>query len=362
MSTEQTIQMLELYRQQVGTPRFLSGFFQSPARNFHNSQDVEIDILREDEEVAVTVADISAGARLNEATILTNKRFTPPVYKEAGPVNAYQLMLRSAGQDPFQDPAYQANAMRASMDIGRRCEEKIRRAVELMASQVLQTGELTIIDDGGNTSFAMDFFPKATHFPQTAVSWATSATAVPIDDLESLANVIMTNGREMPTDLIMGRTAYLNFMATTQVLNYADNRRINIVQLDRPTLPGSGAVYHGTLSAGQYRFNLWTYMGRYKAVDSGTITEYITPTNVVMLNPSSRRDLTWGNIPTIGGRDPRALPFMPSRVASSAGGIDLHYNAWVEKDNTALTVQVGARPLTIPTAIDTFGCLNTVQP
>lgn len=358
MSTEQTIQMLELYRQQVATPRFLSGFFQSPARNFHNSQDVEVDILREDEEVAVTVADISAGARLNEATVLTNKRFTPPVYKEAGPINAYQLMLRSAGEHPFVDPDYQANAMAASMDIGRRCEEKIRRAVELMASQVLQTGELTLKDSGGNSTFAMDFFPKTTHFPSAGTAWSTSATATPIDDLESLANVIMTNGREMPTDLIFGRTAYLEFMACTQVLNYADNRRINIVNLDRPELPGEGAVYHGTLAAGQYRFNMWTYLGRYKDVETATITEYVDPGKVIMLNPNSRRDLTWGGIPTIGGRDPRALPFMPGRVSSTAGGIDLHYNAWVEKDNTALTVQVGARPLTIPTAIDTFGCLT----
>jgi len=362
MSTEQTIQMLELYRQQVAAPRFLSGMFQSPARNFHSSQDVEIDILREDEEVAVTVADVSSGARMNEATVLTNKRFTPPVYKEAGPINAYQLMLRSAGQDPFQDPSYQANAMRASMDIGRRCEEKIRRAVELMASQVLQTGTLTLKNEAGNSTFTMDFFPKAAHYPQVAVSWATSATATPIDDLESLGAVIMTNGREMPTDLIFGSTAYMEFMACTQVLNYADNRRINIINLDRPELPGEGAVYHGTLATGQYRFNLWSYLGRYKDVETAAITEYVDPNLVIMLNPNSRRDLTWGGIPTIGGRDPRALPFMPGRVSSTAGGIDLHYNAWVEKDNTALTVQVGARPLTIPTAIDTFGCLNTVQP
>ena len=65
MTTENTTQMLELYKQQTQAPRFLTGMFQSPARNFHNSQDVEIDILREDEEVAVTVADITSSARMN---------------------------------------------------------------------------------------------------------------------------------------------------------------------------------------------------------------------------------------------------------------------------------------------------------
>lgn len=358
MSTENTTQMLELYRQQTQAPRFLTGMFQSPARNFHNSVDVEIDILREDEEVAVTVADITSSARMNQATKLTNKRFTPPVYKEAGPINAYELMLRSPGQDPYMSPQYQANAMRASLDIGRRCEDKIGRAVELMASDVLQTGTLTLKNENGDDVFAMNFHPKATHFPTAGTAWSAAATATPIDDLESLCNIINTNGREMPTDLIMGRTAYLEFMATTQVKEYADNRRINIVNLDRPNLPGEGAVYHGTLAAGQYRLNIWTYLGRYKDVETGAITEYVDPGKVIVLNPSSRRDLTWGNIPTIGARDPRAMPFMPSRVSSSGNRMDLHYNAWVERDNTGVTVQVAARPLTIPTAIDTFGCLT----
>ena len=269
MATENTVKMLEAYRQQTTAPRFLSGFFSSPARNFHNTEDVEIDILREDEEVAVTVADITAGARMNEATRLTNKRFTPPVYKEAGAINAYRLMLRSAGATPYEDPNYQANAMLASMDIGRRCEEKVRRAVEWQASQVLQTGTITLTDDGGATTFAMDFSPKAAHFPTVATPWSTAATATPIDDLESLCDIITTNGREIPTDVIMGRTAYQEFLATTQVQTIADNRRFNLVFIDAPTMRGQGAVYHGTLAGGQYRLNIWTYMGRYKDPNGG---------------------------------------------------------------------------------------------
>ena len=356
MSTESTVRMLDHYRQNVEAPRFLSSHFQSPARNFHNTEDVEIDILREDEEVAVTVADITAGARLNEATKLTNKRFTPPVYKEAGPISAYRLPKRIAGANPYEDPDYQANAMVAAMEIGRKCEQKIRRGVELMASQVLQTGTLTLKDANGDSTFAMDFSPKTAHFPNAAAVWSTISSKG-IDDIQSLCNIIYTNGREMPTDLIMGRTAYLEFMALTQVKEYADNRRISIVQLDRPQHRGEGAIYHGTLSAGQYNLNLWTYAGRYKDVETGTITEYVTPGKVIAIG-NGRLDLTWGGIPTVGALDARVLPFLPRRVSSSAGGMDLHQTAWIEKDNTALTVQVAARPLTIPTAIDTFGCLT----
>lgn len=357
MATENTVKMLEAFRQQTTAPRFLSGFFQSPARNFHNTEDVEVDILREDEEVAVTVADITAGARMNEATRLTNKRFTPPVYKEAGAINAYRLMLRSAGATPYDDPDYQANAMAASMDIGRRCEEKVRRAVEWQASQVLQTGQIALTDDAGATTFAMDFSPKTAHFPNASTVWSTSATATPLNDIESLCDIITTNGREVATDLIFGRTAYLEFLECAQVQTIADNRRMNLVFLEAPVMRGQGGVYLGTLSAGQYRLNMWSYMGRYKDPNGGAITKYVDDGKVIVLAPG-RKDLTWGNVPSVGGNSPQALPFLPGRVASSGNGIDLHYRSWVEKDGTGVTVQVAARPLCIPTAIDTFGCLT----
>jgi hypothetical protein len=348
--------MLDLYRQQTETPRFLSGFFTSPARNFHNTEEVEIDILREDEEVAVAVMDITAGARNNQATILTNKRFKPPVFKEAGPISAYELPKRSAGQDPFQNPDYQANAMRASMDITRRCEQKVRRAVELMASQVLQTGTLTMKDAAGDSVFTMDFSPKTTHFPSSSANWNT--TSDPIEDLRLLANVIRKNGRVSPRRAIFGRQALEYFLDDTKVQARLDLRRYELGNIQKPETRGFGGVYHGTITVGQYVLEIWSYDQQYKDVETGTITQYVDDDLVIIMG-DGRLDLTWGAVPYIGAQDSRVLPFLPGRVSSSANGIDLFQTAWLEKDNTALTVQVAARPLTIPTAIDTFGCLDT---
>ena len=157
----------------------------------------------------------------------------------------------------------------------------------------------------------------------------------------------------------MGRSAAINFMKSAQVQNIADNRRYNLVHLDPPQNRGDGAKYLGTLVAGQYKLNIWGYAGRYKDVETGAITKYVDDNKVIVLAPG-RKDLTWGAIPQVGSPDPRVLPFMPGRVSSSGAGIDLHYSGWIEKDNTALTVQVAARPLVIPVAIDTFGCLTTV--
>jgi len=359
MANENTTRMLAPYRQLVGRPDFLAGMFESPARNFHNTEDVEVDIIRENEEVAIEVADVTSSARMNQATVYTNKRFTPAVYKEAGPVSAYELMKRLPGNTPYDDPDYQAAAQFAALEIARRCRDKIRRRVEMQAASVLQTGKLALVDAAGNPTLTVDFKPNTDHFFTTGTSWATSASCLPLDDIESLGDKIRRNGKVEVTDIIFGRVAYMHFVKSAQVQGIADNRRYNLVYLNAPEPRGAGAKYVGTLTAGSLVINMWTYDGQYKDPVSGNIVKYVTEDKVIVLGPG-RKDLTWGNIPRIGGMDPRVLPYLPQRVSSSSGGMDLIQTAWLEKDGSGITVQVGARPLCIPTAIDTFGCIDTV--
>jgi hypothetical protein len=42
-------------------------------------------------------------------------------------------------------------------------------------------------------------------------------------------------------------------------------------------------------------------------------------------------------------------------------GMDIITNAWVTQDGTSLMVSASARPLTIPTAIDTIGCMTAIH-
>ena len=47
--------MLNVYKQEATPKLFIQGFFQTPEKNFHNSEKVEYDIVRSDEDVAVAV-------------------------------------------------------------------------------------------------------------------------------------------------------------------------------------------------------------------------------------------------------------------------------------------------------------------
>lgn len=357
MSNTTTRRMIEAYIQEANPTLFLSGFFQSPPRNFYNSEEVEIDIVRTEEDISVVVTDLSTGYRMNSEDLYTNKSFKAPIHKEAGPLNAFDLIKRQPGQDPFQDVNFQATAIVRAFALIRKNEAKIRRAIEEQSSQVLQTGTVTLKDSAGITLYSIDYKPKATHFPTSGTAWDQVGDDK-IGDLTSLSDVIRGDGLGAPNKLIFGDTAFDSFIQDAAVQNVLDNRRMNTGEV-APETRGEGSVFKGFIWLGNYKFEMWTYSGRYKDPQTGTSTPFIDPAKVVMLSENSRFDATFGAIPRIAPPDNRVLPFLPSRVSNGDGGMDLFMNAWLSDDGEQLFVGSGARPLMIPTAIDTYGCLTT---
>lgn len=360
MSGKTTIKMIEAYYQDAEVTMFFSGFFRSPAQNFYNSEEVEIDIVRSGEPVAVVVQNIAAGYRPNVEDLYTNKKLKPPVYQESAPLNVYDLMSRMPGNTPFEDPNFQANAILRAFRVFRGMERKIRRAIELQAAQILQTGMLDLKDENGTTLYTLNYQPKATHFPTATIEWDANNND-PLADLASLANVIRTDGLITPDTLIFGETALDLFLKNATVKERLDNTRINIGGIT-PETRGQGATYHGFIWIGQYRYNIWTYDGRYEDPETGESMRYMDTNKVIMMSSQSRLDATFGAIPQILPPDSRLLQYLPPRMSDGGRGMDLHTNIWTNKQGTVLEAGVGARPLLIPTAIDQFGCITVKTP
>lgn len=361
MSDQITRRMVSAYFQDAMPQMFLSSFFQSPPENFHNSEEIEFDVERSEEDVATIITDLSTGTNINSFDDYTNKSFKPPIYDESGTINSFDLIKRNAGEDPFQDISFQANATRRAFRIMRKLEAKVRRAVELMASQVLQTGQLTLEDSKGNTAYQLNFQPKSTHFPTVTTGWDQSGSTK-LNDLENLADVIRTDGLTDPDVLIFGQKAWREFIADSDVQTRLDSRR-GVVAEVVPENRGEGAVFQGYIWLGNYRFEMWTYNGRYfdRSLPTPAAVRYITDDKVIMLASNARFDLSFGAIPLIQ-TDQRALSALPERMTSTEGGFGMTTNSWVAADGKGLWVSAGTRPLTIPTAIDRYGCLDADIP
>lgn len=361
MSDILTKRMLPLYESIASPTLFLSGMFQASPRNFYNSAEVEIDVRRSGEPVSVVIQDLSTEGRHNSNDIYTNKRFTPPVHKEKGSLNAFELLNRQAGNNPFEDFEFQLVAMERVMFGLADIQAKINRAIELQASQVLQTGILSSKDENGNIIYTLDYKPKSTHFPTVTTDW-TDSGATPIADLKALSEIIRNDGLMNPDLIIMGVDAWENFVSNAAVQKRLDNRRIDLGTVVPFELRGNGGSYRGAVDIGNYKLDVWTYGGRYDDPETDVKTQYVSTNKVIIMSSAGRLDATFGAIPTFGNPAAGILPFMPPRISSTANGIDMFVNAWLSNNKEHLMYSAGSRPLMIPTAIDTFGCLLTIAP
>jgi len=357
MSTESTQHLIRMYVERASPVLFLTSFFDSPPQNFHTSEMVSLDIMRDSEEVAIVVQDLSAGTRENELTLWQNKGFTPPVFDESATITSYDMIRRMPGQDIFTDPNYLANATEQAFQVFRKLEMKIRRSVELMAAQVLQTGKLTLTDNAGRPLFVLDFGPRTAHFPTASADWGAGSDN-PLADIQSLADQVRRDGRGLPNRLIFGKRAWRDFFAKKEVRELFNLLRINVGNIEPRQVPGGGS-YKGTIFLDNYEYELYVYDGTYVDPQTNIVKEYVGTDSVIMLSEGTRLDLTWGGIPLLRPPIAPALEFLPPRISDGASKLDLTVNAYFTPDGKHLKLEAGTRPLTIPTAIDTFGCLKT---
>jgi hypothetical protein len=330
--------------------------FRSGPRNFYETEEVEVDIVRGGEEVSVAITKIETGYRMNSADDFTNKKFKPPIHKEAMTLNAFDLLSRIPGDDPFADTTIQQRLTVRALQSFRKPEEKIKRAIELQASQVMQTGTADLKDENGNTIYSIDYKPKATHFP-TAVNEWDDAGSTKLADLENLCDVIREDGLGDADTALFGATAWNLFIQDSSVQALLDNRRMFLGGI-APVARGDGAKFMGTIEVGDCKLEMWIYSGRFKDPDGGASTRYMATNKVMVRDSTMRLDATFGAIPRIVPVDSRVLPFVPPRISFEGGGMDLFTTAWVDPQGQNLYTGVGARPLMIPTAIDSFGCLD----
>lgn len=347
-----TKHMLPAYLEEFGAPMFLSSFF--TPRTF-TSEVVEVDIQRSTGKVAIVVQDVTSGARKNTLGQFSTKEMKPAVIKESFDVSAFDLMNRQPGQITHIDPDFGANLNAKVIRGVPMVVDKARRTIELMAAQVLQTGTVTLTDAAGVSLYTVDFSPKPSHFPTVTTSWGTNG-ATPLADLSDLCKEIRKDGRKRPRRAIFGVRAWQNFISDDSVKSALDTRRIELGLIGTSTISDEG-TYWGDINVGNAILECWVYDGDYEDPVSGDVLPYVADDNVIIIGADARLDICYGAIPYVAAPDPRVMRYLPPRVSGS--GLDLSINGYIATNNQALTVEIGTRPIVIPTAIDTFGCLTT---
>jgi hypothetical protein len=349
---------MRLFIQRRMPSTFLQSFFTMKPGNEYNGKKIELDIQRFGEDVAVAMK-AGTEANINDMDLVTTKEFTPPAYGEAVPVDVNDLLERTAGIDPYTDAynGYVAKLIAKLNTAFQVIRDMITRAVELQASQILQTGKLTLTNRSGSEVYVLDFKPKAAHFPTVTTAWSAPG-ANPLGDLAALMAVIRANGQVNPDQAIFGAVALKNFLANAEVKAQLDNRRVEIGEI-RPRQDRKGATFYGFVWVGAYMLEIWTYPEVFKHAQTGTPTKYVADDKVVVLSSETRLDYTTARVPLPLGPDPRVASLMPGRLLSADDNLDVTPNMYCTPNGKQVMAELESRPLLIPVQIDGFGCIKT---
>jgi len=351
--------MLEAFKQKKAPTMFLSGFFKTPPRNIVRSREVVIDVKRNKESIAVDVIR-GTGGRFNLNKRFTTKKYEPPVYDEYSSIYEEEGNDRLPGQTEYDTMDYVAKFIAKATDDQVEHQEKILRAIEKQAADVLFTGTVPLINND-----TIDYQQKATHNFQVGTSWSDEG-APALGDLSDATELNREDGKLDSDIAIFGKTALKNFLNNTEVLEKGDLRRINRMDIIPPVMNTSGATFHGQVTAGSYNLQIWSYPQVYEVPigfslpNEGELVPYVPENLVCVIGSNIRMDLVFAGIPNIVRRvDPRLEAFGIPGVPIN---IPIDFNPYMLLDERAISLEAGVRsaPLCIPTQIDGYCVIDTV--
>jgi hypothetical protein len=324
--------LVDIYREQVKTTNFLRSFF--PTEEF-GTKYLSVEVERGFEKVAVDILRGTEGNR-NVFSKSTEKIWEPPLYKEffdMTQLDVYDRLFTSSGDISEADlGALIAESAKRLMAL----EQKIERAYELQASQVLFDGITTL-----NAVESIDWKRKAASLSdQSGTTWATGTNS-PFTTLENAAKFIRTNGKSQGDvyNVIMADNVLTAFLGNTIVKDRSDIINFNLGAVNEPQRNSVGAAYHGRVSAGSYLFDIWTYPEEYTAAN-GTATPYIPTKKLVVLPQNPRFKMAFAAVPQL----------IESGVQNIRGAYKVA--EYIDQRKATHEIEIQSAGLAIPVAVD----------
>lgn len=274
---------------------------------------------------------------------------------------------------------------KAGIELGRSIKVNMVSAVgrmELMASQALRTGIITLDD-----SSTYNFGRASTNTDTVAITWDNATTAVPFLNLSTHYTTVRRNGKGDPRAVIMSGDAFNAFLNTNEVKNSADNRDISFIRAGDPgaltQLPQTDFIsdmekngfsymaYYKDLRTGRKMF-IFVYDEDYQNA-AGTWVNYMPSGKVLFFDPDMRLDRFFGPRIRFDYQTPEEKMIrrmfgiesaisMPEKLGN--GNIEswmFHHDVVTNgSEKTSVGIETYTGPIYAPTEVDSAGELTVL--
>lgn len=243
-----------------------------------DTEQIFFDVENKKRRIAPFVSPLREGKLVEDEGYVT-KSFSPAYVKDKRVHDPNKALKRAAGETIGGNTApinrHQANLARSSADQ----LVMLTRRKEVMASEALRTGKVTVTGEGYPT-VVVDFGRNPAH--TVALSGANKwdqAGVKPLENIEDWTSLILQNSGAVIRDVVMDTKAWRLFRNNADVQKYLDTRPLassvdSVVAVQFAKL---GMSYKGQI--GELRF--WVYQDWY--VDDNGVEQPMIPDYTVIL-------------------------------------------------------------------------------
>lgn len=302
-------------------------------------------------------SDIIRGARgtRNASSKSAIDIFIPPFYDEwydLTQLEGYDKMASTL----VPDETFIARTAKKAMKMTDTCKGKEQRAIEKQWLQVMKTGIVELVS-GDDLNFNRSADSMVNVGLSDSAKYWDKASATIIDNIRVGCERIRKIGGAPGSiiNLITSSKGIQTIISSDEIKDIADNRRLNLVNITMPKGAEmiTGLTFHGTLAAGTFTVNLFSYDETYTN-DSGSDVRYMDENQCILLPdfPFLKANMTtaFGALPVIYEGDKGAsIRYQP---------IDFQVSDIVDEDAATHKVHVKSAPLAIPVALD---CIYNMQ-
>lgn len=290
------------------TNRYFTGYQQSTDARIY------FDVENKTRRIAPFVSPVREGKVIDKDGFTTHS-FEPPYLKPKTDIDPNKQFKRTMGEALMGSLTPQQRRDAAVATALKQHREMVEQRKEVMASEALRTGKITVTGDGYGT-VQLDFERAATLTIALAGAALWSAdTATPLANLEAWALLVQQNGGGVVDEVTMDPDAWAAFKARLtegekQVLFSSLRGSTSEVELGPRT--AEKASYEGKIG----KFNLFVYNDQY--VDEDGADQNVLPSGTVILTGA-----TLDGVQAYAAiRDPRA-GFQP---------VPIYSKSWIQED------------------------------
>lgn len=248
------------------------------------STSFKFDIKKGKRRVAPVVRRSSDGVKVDERGFST-RTVTPPYINVFMEIDPEDMFLRQPGETPFNFGVSGQNYRAVKRgEYLMELIDMVHRRYEVMSSEALQSGKVTLLNTDEAVDQEIDFLRDAAHtVALTGTDAWDDAASDPVGDIKTWRTLIQKNSGLNPDILILGEEAINALLNNTKVQTLLDLRRFNnVAEINRYEMQ-EGVTSYGKIHGVEIvEYNDW-YIN-----SVGTEVPYIDTKGALMMVSGAR--------------------------------------------------------------------------